>query len=41
MIFPYNGRKIGLTDSETLNPEDTEPLWWPTNVRRREPDPLL
>ncbi|KAJ6088424.1 hypothetical protein N7486_009685, partial [Penicillium sp. IBT 16267x] len=39
--FPYNGRKIISGVSQRVDPELTQPGWWPVGVLHREPDHLL
>lgn len=38
---PYNGRKSVGGITVQLDPEETKPSWWPSQVRHREPDHLL
>lgn len=38
--YPYNGRKAVGGKTIQLDPEETKPSWWPSQVQHREPDHL-
>ncbi|KAJ5864469.1 uncharacterized protein N7529_006385 [Penicillium soppii] len=39
--YPYNGRRSIAGVTQTDNPEQTKPGWWPAGVVHKEPDHLL
>ena len=39
--YPYNGRRVHGGVTQTDNPEQTKPGWWPAGVVHKEPDHLL
>lgn len=39
--YPYNGKKVISGVSQQVDPEQTKPGWWPSDVPHREPDHLL
>ncbi|KAJ5216244.1 uncharacterized protein N7498_002651 [Penicillium cinerascens] len=41
LSYPYNGRKVVAGETQMLDPGETKPPWWPSEVSHREPDHLL